>query len=225
MKCESMRITRSKTPSLCSYNINSTSLNQVYTHKHLGVILSSDLSWKMHVLTVAAKANKILGLLKRTFGKCSAAIMTGYKTTVHPTIKYACPVWNPHQQYKLEQIQRNVSRWILGGSIEYNERLEYLGSPSLLSRRDFLSIVQLFKFINGFSKVNLHDYLQFSKGRTRSAHGYKIWTPYARTNIYKFSFWLRYINKWNDLPENLVRCNSVSKFKQGLKSYLYNVTQ
>ena len=56
VKCESMRITRSKTPSLCSYNINSTSLNQVHTHKHLGVILSSDLSWKMH------------GLLKRTFG-------------------------------------------------------------------------------------------------------------------------------------------------------------
>ena len=48
---------------------------------------------------------------------------------------------------------------------------------------------------------------------------------YARTNIYKFSFWLRYINKWNNLPENLVHCNSVSKFKKGLKSYLYNVTR
>ena len=89
----------------------------------------------------------------------------------------------------------------------------------------FFSIVQLFKLIDGFSKVNLHDYLQFSKGRTRSSHGYKIWTPYAQTYIYKFSFWLTYINKWNDLPENLVHCNSVSKFKKGLKSYLYNVTQ
>ena len=41
------------------------------------------------------------------------AIMTGYKTMVRPTIEYACPVWNPHQQYlsdKLEKIQRNVSR-------------------------------------------------------------------------------------------------------------------
>ena len=113
VKCESMRITRSKTPSLCSYNINSTSLNQVHTHKHLGVILSSNLSWKMHVLTVAAKANKILGLLKLTFGKCSEAIITGYKTMVRPTIEYVCPVWNPHQQYlsdKLEKVQRNVSR-------------------------------------------------------------------------------------------------------------------
>ena len=82
---------------------------------------------------------------------------------------YACPVWNPHQQYlsdKLEKIQRNVSRWILGSSIEFNGRSKYLEWPSLLSRRDFLSIVQLFKFINGFSKVNLHDYLVFTKSRT-----------------------------------------------------------
>jgi len=31
---------------------------------------------------------------------------------VHPMIEYACPVWNPHQQYlsdKLERIQRNAS--------------------------------------------------------------------------------------------------------------------
>ena len=69
---------------------------------------------------------------------------------VRPTIEYVCAVWNPHQQYlsdKLEKIQKNVSRWILGSSIEYNEHLEYLGWPSPLSRRDFLSIVQLFKFI------------------------------------------------------------------------------
>ena len=105
-------------------------------------------------------------LLKRTFEKCLEAIITGYKTMIRPTIEYACPVWNPHQQYlsnKLKKIQRNVSRRILGSSIEYNEPLEYLGWPSLFSRRDFLSIVQLFKFINGFSKVNLHDYLQFSR--------------------------------------------------------------
>ena len=117
MKCESMRITRSKTPTPCSY-INSTLFNKVHTHtcKHLRVILSSDLSWKTHVLTVAAKANKILGLLKHTFGRCSEAMITGHKTMVHPIIEYACPVWNPHQQHlsdKLEKILRNVSRWIL----------------------------------------------------------------------------------------------------------------
>ena len=63
---------------------------------------------------------------------------------------YACPIWNPHQAYlsdKLERIQRNVSRWILGGPIDYTERLQYLGWMELKSRREHLSIIQLFKFI------------------------------------------------------------------------------
>ena len=75
----------------------------------------------MHNLTIAAKANKILGLLKRTFGRCSEAIITGYKSIVRPIMEYACPVWNPHEAYlsdKLEKIQRNVLRWNLGGAFQ-----------------------------------------------------------------------------------------------------------
>ena len=131
------------------YSINSLPLEQVVTHKHLDVTFSSDLSWKYQVLTIAAKANKILGLLKRTFGWCSEAIITGYKTMLRPIIEYPCPVWNPHQAYlsdKLERIQRNVSRWILDGPIDYTERLQYLGWMELKSRRDFLSISLLMVF-------------------------------------------------------------------------------
>ena len=107
-----MRFTRSRAVVKCSYNINSVPLTEVSSHKHLGVTLSSDLSWKSHVLSVAAKANPILGLLKRTFGRFSEAIKMGYISMVRPMIEYACPVWNLYQQYlsdKLERIQRNAS--------------------------------------------------------------------------------------------------------------------
>ena len=105
-KCKCMRITRSKVNGQCSYSINSLPLKQVVTHKHLGVTFSSDLSSKDHVLTIAAKANKILGLLKRTFGRCSEAIITGYKTMVRPIIEYVCPVGihiKPTCQTKLKE--------------------------------------------------------------------------------------------------------------------------
>ena len=80
----------------CSYNINSVPLTKVSSHKHLGVSPSSDLSWKSHVLSVAAKANRILGLLKRTFGRCFEGIKMGYISMFRPMIEYACPVWNLH---------------------------------------------------------------------------------------------------------------------------------
>ena len=96
---------------------------------------------------------------------------------VRPILEYACPAWNPHQAYlsnKLERVQRNVSRWILGSDIDYDERLKYLGWLKLDSRRELLSLVQLFKFINGFSKVDLNKYLSFSRGNTRSRNESKI---------------------------------------------------
>ena len=73
----------------------------------------------------------------------------------------------------------------------------------------------------------------FNQGKTLSSHRLRnLWPSLMHCKLYelfgsgnKFYFWLRYINKWNDLPENLVHFNSVSKFKKGLKNYLYNVTQ
>ena len=91
-KCEFMRFTRSRAAVNCSFNINSIPLTKVSSHKHLGVTLSSDLSWKSRVPSVAEKADHILGLLKRTFGRCSEAIKMGYISMVRPMIEYACPV-------------------------------------------------------------------------------------------------------------------------------------
>ena len=51
---------------------------QVQANKHLGVLLSEHLSWKSHILAVVAKSNILLGLLKRTFGKRSKALLVGY---------------------------------------------------------------------------------------------------------------------------------------------------
>jgi len=48
-----------------------------------------------------------------------------------------------------------------------------------------------------FFKSKFTWLLSVFEGHTRSAHDYKL-------NIHKFSFWMRYINKWNDLPNYLV---------------------
>ena len=159
-------------------------LDQVVTLKHLSVIFSSDLSWKHHVLAIAAKANKILNLHKRTFGRCSKAIITGYKSMVRPIIEYACPVWNPHQAYlsdKLERIQMSHAGYLVD--------LLILPNVINMSVEWNLTIIQLFKFINGFSRVKLDNCLSFSRATTRSRNSKKIWKPFTRANILKFSIY------------------------------------
>ena len=88
----------------------------------------------------------------------------------------------------------------------------------LKTRRNFLSLIQLFKYIKGFCIANLDDYVKFSSCHTRCANSYKIWKPYARTNILKYSFWHRYIDEWirNSLPKDIVEAVNVSNFKRRL---------
>ena len=87
--------------------------DQVSTHKHLGVVLSDDLSCKPHILSTVARSNRLLGLLKRTFGLHHEALLKSFRVMIRPTLEYACQVWKPHQAYlidKLERVQRIVKR-------------------------------------------------------------------------------------------------------------------
>ena len=68
-KCEVMRITHSKDKSTTRYQVSCTELRNVSNYKHLGVIMASDLTWTKHVEETVHKANKVLGLLKRTVGR------------------------------------------------------------------------------------------------------------------------------------------------------------
>ena len=70
-----MKFTRARDPLARNCSM---ARKQVQVNKHLGVLLSEDLSWKSHIFAVVAKSNILLGLLKRTFGKRSKALLVGY---------------------------------------------------------------------------------------------------------------------------------------------------
>ena len=67
---------------------------------------------------------------------------------VRPLLEYACPVWNTHQVYLSDKlsVQRSGTRWIVGKETSYEDRLKTLNLSTLHLRREFLSLVKLFKF-------------------------------------------------------------------------------
>ena len=105
-KCEVLHITQKKDPIRYQYSLNNILLLEVDHHKHLGLWLESSLSWDYHINSICAKANKVLGLIKRTFGFSNkTGIKTAFKALVVPILEYACLVWNPYLVKHIQAIE------------------------------------------------------------------------------------------------------------------------
>ena len=65
-KCKVLTFTHKKCPIAYDYQLGSQTLTRVQEEKDLGIVLSSNLTWNGHVNCIIFKANKLLGLLKRT---------------------------------------------------------------------------------------------------------------------------------------------------------------
>ena len=68
-KCENLRISRKRISFDRTYRICNIELKCISSQRDLGVLISSDLSWNKHIDTITAKANRMLGFLKRNWTK------------------------------------------------------------------------------------------------------------------------------------------------------------
>ena len=164
-KCEVMRITLKQDKSIPSYYLSNTELRFVDLYKDLGVNMSRDLSWSNHVGVIVNKANKVLGLLKRTVSSKNKEIFsTLYKSLVRPILACACPVWSPHlvkDILAIEKEQRRTSRIALGQKpceMPYEERCKSLNWNSLQHRREYLSLVECYKTVFGLNGLDFNFY-------------------------------------------------------------------
>ncbi|XP_076464018.1 uncharacterized protein LOC143296118 [Babylonia areolata] len=107
----------------------------------LGVQIDNYLKFKkQHVDSVTARANSVIGIIRRTFEflDCKLFIQL-YKTIETPILEYAQTVRQPRHKTlckQLEDVQRRATKLISSISeLPYSERLERLGLPSLEHRR------------------------------------------------------------------------------------------
>ena len=70
-KCKSLSITRCNEPIIYPYKIKGKQLTSSPTEKDLGIWIASDLTWSKQVLNRCARANKLLGYVKRCSGEIS----------------------------------------------------------------------------------------------------------------------------------------------------------
>ena len=128
-RCKVLTVTRKKSPVTHEYHLGNTYLKRVLEEKDLGIIISSNLSSDSHVMHIALKANRMLGLLKRTCPLITDVKVrrTLYLSLVKSQLSYATDLWSPGSvklTTNLERVQRCATRWILRtkiGEVSYKQ--------------------------------------------------------------------------------------------------------
>jgi hypothetical protein len=227
-KCEVMRITHRQDFSTPVYYLSAKKLKVVNQFKDLGIIISNHLTWSDQVNSVVNKANRVLGIIKRTVGTSNMKVfMLLYKTLVRPILEYAVPMWSPYlvkDVKALESVQRRASRMALNqkrGEMPYDSRCEILKLDTLQKRREYSSLIECYKTVYGLNGISFDEVFEFRHIRkTRCNHKYTLYSKLSRVNCFQHSFFVRIINLWNGLSAPVAEADRLSLFKSRLKEHM-----
>ena len=238
---------RSRSKSSFFYTIKDSILQQVKNSPYLGVTISDDFKWSMHVNKITAKAGAMLGLLKRNLKHCPMECKKlGYISLVRSNLEYAASIWDPYQQGdidRLEKVQRRAARFISGNYTSREEGfmtdlLKKLELPLLESRRKVDRLCYMYKILNNqLPAVPRDHYLAELPARRRiKPKQYKDSTYFnvienqssnnnkalkyisCKTPQYRSSFFPSTILDWNKLTDEEVDSQTLNIFRCRLTS-------
>lgn len=222
-----LRLTNKKHPFKFNYNIGSYSLLEVNEYKYLGVTIQNNLKWGSHIKNVCASAFRKLGLIKRKLKISPPELkLLAYYSLIRPKLEYCSIVWDPFTKKdiaRLEKVQRMAVRFVYG-------KYKRTDSPTLLMQSNRIMTLETrrkiarLKFLHKlfYNKINLGNsyFFQLATARpTRYRNSFSLTPIFARTNIFKHSFFPRTVNEWNGLPVEIFS----EHFDSDLENYLMTV--
>ena len=219
-------------PQLFAYSVSDTVLLEPSPHvKDLGVMVTNDLSWSVHIATIVSRARGVASWVLSVFASRERdTIITLYKSMVRSHLEYCCPLWHPSKISDIELIegvQREITRKISGlNHLSYWERLKTLGLFSLQRRRERYILICMWKILYGRMP---NPNISF---RAPSRLGIQAVVPSLGLNIsgsgacqtkFDESFSVVGPRLWNALPSSLTTIVSDTKFKNDLTGLLYEL--
>ena len=156
---------------------------------------------------------------------------------LRPKLEHAVAAWSPWMEGDrevMEKVQRRLVRMISDKKGDtYEERLESVGLTSLVERRERGDMVEVFKSLNGFNRVDRDQWFKFRKHEesraTRSTvsviNGEEnkredvLFKESVKLDSRKHFFTVRVTDKWNELPDEIKQQKSVNSFKNRYDSW------
>ena len=158
-KSKYMIITRKSSQfvsSLPTVTLNSSPIQLVSSFKYLGVIISSNLSWSLHIQSVSSKVRRLTGMIYRNFyiNSSPQILLKFYNALILPHFNYCSSVWSPPDSSVNSSLLDSSNYFSLKvcskiWSLNYHSLISHINIPSLVSRRNCSKLILLYKINNG----------------------------------------------------------------------------
>ena len=222
---------RSVVPDLHYTAPDGTRIEEKETLRDLGVEISADLTFNIHIVNITTAASKLVGWALRTFGRRSKALMLNiWKSLIQPKLDYCSQLWSPSDQASialLEGVQRSFTARIEGeGGKDYWDRLIDLGLYSQERRRERYQIIFVWKLSQGLAKgYSLNFNNDARRGRIAVEKNINWKSCAAVQKARQASFAVKGPKLFNLLPRAIrdIDSNKVEVFKNKLDKYLSSV--
>ena len=200
--------------------------------KDIGVTVDSELKFDRHIAEKVMKANRVLGMIKRSFTHIDMyTFKTLYTAQVRPHLEYAASVWSPAQKKLttlIENVQRRATKLVPGlANQEYTDRLRALDLPSLAFRRRRGDLIETFKILHpstGYDRRVCEGIFRMNTVDHTRGHSMKILRDKVRLDVRRHAFSQRVVDDWNSLPQSVIEASNVNSFKARLDHQWRNAT-
>ena len=200
-------------------------VEEVETHKHLGVTFSKDLTWSNHIKNLLESSSKMLDIMRYfKYSLDRKTLETIYFTFVRPKLEYASPVWddcNQREKDLLENFQLSAARIVTGAKKGTSHGLIYneVCWPLLADRRMHCKLKMMHKIVHGTCPEYLTELLP---NTVNSQHNLRDRTNIrqikTRTEKFRKSFLPDGIRLWNELDHDIKSVADFCTFKDKLNT-------
>ena len=180
------------------------------SHRHLGLVINRQLSWKDHINTIYTSCAPKVGMLNRLGHYLKRDTLSLiYRGYIRPRLEYACAIWSGDNTVKLQKLQERFCR-----------RHQVHMSP-LDTRFKYHTLVLFFKIKAKMSPSYLSSSLPKSINQSTTYNLRKTIYPVPLVNRKSSltSFYPRALILWNSLPVFVQEATSLNSFKSRLKAH------
>ena len=143
-----------------------------------------ELKFSKHTEIQVNKANKILGLIRRSYEYMDKEMLKNlFIALVRPHLEFANVVWSPRLIKDITLIEgiQKIATKVMNDlkNLLYEERFRNIDLPSLVYRRTRGDMIEVYKYTHGFYSMNF-DLLNIAQNINTRGHKLKLLKKFVK---------------------------------------------